>query len=49
MAEQQFANQLGLENEDGERAGAMIIGRFEDGTPVTRSRVDGIIASGVEK
>lgn len=47
-AEQGLADQLGLKDEDRERAGAMIIGRFEDGTPVTKLNVDGIIASGVE-
>jgi len=35
QAEQDLADQLGLIGDDRERAGAMLIGRFEDGTPVT--------------
>lgn len=35
--EQQIADVLELEGEDRELAGAMIVGRFEDGTPVTLS------------
>ncbi len=35
QAERDLADKLGLEGEDRERAGAMLIGRFEDGTPVT--------------
>jgi Dyp-type peroxidase family len=35
--EQQIATELGLEGEARELAGAMIVGRFEDGTPVTLS------------
>lgn len=38
QAEQDMADQLGLIGEDRERAGAMIIGRFEDGTPLTLQR-----------
>ncbi|MEP6852736.1 MAG: peroxidase [bacterium] len=34
-AEDDLADRLGLVGEDTERAGAMIIGRFEDGTPLT--------------
>jgi Dyp-type peroxidase family len=34
-AEEMLADQLGLIDEDRERAGAMLVGRFEDGTPVT--------------
>jgi Dyp-type peroxidase family len=37
-AEQRLANALGLTWEDRERAGALVVGRFEDGTPVTMSR-----------
>lgn len=29
-----FAKRLGLEGDDAERAGALLVGRFEDGTPV---------------
>ena len=36
--EQQVADVLELEGEDRELAGAMIVGRFEDGTPVTLSK-----------
>lgn len=46
-AEKILAKDLGLEDEDEERAGAMIVGRFEDGTPVTLSGTDKMIASGV--
>ncbi len=35
QAEEDLADALGLTGDDRERAGAMIIGRFEDGTPVT--------------
>jgi Dyp-type peroxidase family len=35
--EQEIADVLGLAGEDRELAGAMIVGRFEDGTPVTLS------------
>ncbi|WP_236789003.1 Dyp-type peroxidase [Amycolatopsis sp. GM8] len=34
QAEQDLAARLGLKDEDAERAGAMLIGRFEDGTPL---------------
>jgi Dyp-type peroxidase family len=37
--EEAFANLLGLEDE--ERSGAMLVGRFEDGTPVTLQSADG--------
>jgi Dyp-type peroxidase family len=33
--EQRLAEDLGLEGDDAERAGAMLVGRFEDGTPLT--------------
>lgn len=46
-AEEKVAEILGLEEEDEERAGAMIVGRFEDGTPVTLSKTDHMIASGI--
>lgn len=41
MREQDLATALGLADEDRERAGAMVIGRFEDGTPVALSQTDG--------
>jgi Dyp-type peroxidase family len=47
-AEQQLASALKLKGEDRERAGAMLVGRYEDGTPLTLSKEDGIIASGAE-
>ena len=36
-AEAKLAEDLGLKGEDAERVGAMVVGRFEDGTPVTLS------------
>jgi len=36
-----LAEQLGLDEDDEERAGAMLIGRFEDGTPVTLQGKEG--------
>jgi Dyp-type peroxidase family len=41
QAEADLADTLGLTGEDRERAGAMLIGRFEDGTPLTTQREDG--------
>lgn len=41
MREQDLATALGLDDEERERAGAMVIGRFEDGTPVALSQTDG--------
>jgi Dyp-type peroxidase family len=35
--EQELASALGLTEKEAERAGALIVGRFEDGTPVTLS------------
>lgn len=46
-AEEDLGEKLGLSGEDEERAGAMIIGRFEDGTPVTLSGEDKMISSGI--
>lgn len=46
-AEQKVAVTLGLAADDRERAGAMIVGRFEDGTPVTLSETDKMISSGI--
>jgi Dyp-type peroxidase family len=45
-AEKKLAHQLDLKGEDKERAGAMIVGRFEDGTPITLSKDAGLIGSG---
>ena len=41
-AEENLAKALGLTGEDEERAGAMMVGRFEDGTPVVLQRGDGM-------
>jgi len=46
VAEKELALKLGLKGEDVERAGAMLVGRFEDGTPVTLSDESGLINSG---
>lgn len=45
-AEKKLALTLGLQGEDVERAGAMIVGRFEDGSPVTLSDEASMIGSG---
>lgn len=45
-AEEALADELGLKGEDKERAGAMIVGRFEDGTPVEVSGEPGMIGNG---
>jgi deferrochelatase/peroxidase EfeB len=39
---QRLADDLKLDGGDRHRAGAMIVGRFEDGTPVTRQRAPGM-------
>lgn len=39
--EAQLADALGLVGGDRKRAGAMVVGRFEDGTPLTMQRSDG--------
>lgn len=41
QAEQDLAEQLALKGEDAERAGAMIVGRFEDGTPLVSQSAAG--------
>src|ERR1044072_3866676 len=41
VKEQVLADALELQGEERERAGAMAIGRFEDGTPVALSQTDG--------
>jgi Dyp-type peroxidase family len=43
IAEQQLADKLGLTGKDRERAGAMVVGRFRDGTPLVLSETDGFI------
>jgi Dyp-type peroxidase family len=40
-AEQDLADKLALTGEDRKRAGAMIVGRFRDGTPVATQRANG--------
>ena len=46
-AEEELAKKLDLKGEDAERAGAMLVGRFEDGTPVQLSNEAGLINSAV--
>lgn len=41
MREQELADALEYKGEERKRAGAMAVGRFEDGTPVTLSATDG--------
>ena len=41
QAEEDLAGALGLQGEDRKRAGAMIVGRFRDGTPVAIQSSDG--------
>jgi deferrochelatase/peroxidase EfeB len=43
MKEQELADALGLQEHERERAGAMVVGRFEDGTPLALSQTDGFI------
>ncbi len=43
MAEQGLADALGLQGADRERAGAMAVGRFRDGTPLTLGENDGAV------
>ena len=45
-AEHQLAKDLDLTGEKMELAGALVVGRFEDGTPVTLDSEDGMIGSG---
>ena len=40
--EEELAQALGLVGEDAERAGALAVGRFEDGTPVVLQPTDGL-------
>jgi Dyp-type peroxidase family len=40
--EARIAGELGLTGDDAERVGALLVGRFEDGTPVTLSETDGM-------
>lgn len=44
QAEQRLAKTLGLRGEDTARAGAMMVGRFRDGTPVVLQKADGMNA-----
>lgn len=46
QAERQLAKDLKLSDEEKELAGALVVGRFEDGTPVTLDSDDGMIGSG---
>lgn len=45
--EHELADKLNLPEWDEERVGAMIVGRFEDGTPLTLSGEDKMISSGI--
>lgn len=45
-AEHALANDLHMSGEDQELAGALLVGRFEDGTPVAVSHSGGMIGSG---
>ncbi|SMF55542.1 Dyp-type peroxidase family [Azospirillum oryzae] len=42
IEEQRLADSLGLKGRDRERAGAMAVGRFRDGTPLVMSEFDGV-------
>lgn len=46
-AEKELATKLDLQGDDAELAGAMIVGRFEDGTPVNMHKEAGMISSGI--
>lgn len=43
IAEQLLADKLGFKAEERERAGAMAVGRFRDGTPLVLNRTDGLV------
>jgi Dyp-type peroxidase family len=43
MAEQALADALGLAGSDRPRAGAMVVGRFRDGTPLALNETDGFV------
>lgn len=43
LRERELADALGLTGEARERAGALAVGRFEDGTPVALSQTDGFL------
>ena len=43
VAEHRLADELGLEGSDRARAGAMIVGRYRDGTPLVLSETDGFV------
>lgn len=40
--EEELAQALGLTGEDAERAGALVVGRFEDGTPIVLQPTEGL-------
>ncbi|MCP9768784.1 Dyp-type peroxidase [Lacihabitans sp. LS3-19] len=44
-AEEKLADNLHLKGDERERVGAMIMGRFEDGTPIQMSEHEGLIAN----
>lgn len=43
IEEQRLADVIGLKEEEWERAGAMTVGRFRDGSPLALSQTDGLI------
>jgi Dyp-type peroxidase family len=43
IEEQRLADRLDLQGSDRERAGAMVVGRFRDGTPLALSQTDGFV------
>jgi Dyp-type peroxidase family len=43
IEEQRLADALGLADEERERAGAMAVGRFRDGTPLALHQTDGLV------
>ena len=49
IAEQMLADLLKLEGHDGERAGAMIVGRLRDGSPLVFKETDGLIPAKANK
>jgi Dyp-type peroxidase family len=42
LAEEELATHIGLVGDDRERAGAMIVGRFEDGSPIQAAKEEGM-------
>jgi Dyp-type peroxidase family len=47
-AKKKLANEIDLMPSDEQRVGAMIMGRFADGTPVTMSGLEGIVSASTE-